>query len=370
MIPARSLALLACLAAGVGTVAFASPQTGWPPLLTSPAQFAKTTTYVGPSPDHAPAFTPGQEFIADSWITTQYERVSLEDAGGVPLPPEIYWYKVLTLVAVESQADGAKKLTFRAENGVLGSLTTNPPIDRLDNLMPLVEDGTLRTLRAMYEGRSVWSYGDPDLQCVATNRAQLPSIAVDKTRPYRIRKIYRVFRTEGLYLGQRYAFGNPRLSDLGAVNPIIVLADLPTGSRVTDVTHYHYQPGVTPDRQEMPVTRKVAGTDRNAGAPSTYCRFFFQRYADAWDFERTFSLTSPYPNWTASQVRSVLAGELKRGLTKEMVVRIAGFPSAYGTAAQIMRLDHWQYGAGAPFILPITFKNGKVVWFGADGRLP
>jgi hypothetical protein len=53
-----------------------------------------------------------------------------------------------------------------------------------------------------------------------------------------------------------------------------------------------------------------------------------------------------------------------------MVAASVGYPSIYGTAAQMRRLGTWEYVLPAPFSYTVKFEDGKVVSYKPPGRLP
>ena len=68
--------------------------------------------------------------------------------------------------------------------------------------------------------------------------------------------------------------------------------------------------------------------------------------------------------------KAINDGTVLTGMTYDMVVASVGYPSAYGTAAQMRKLTTWEYVLPAPSSFTVKFKDGKVVFYDPPRMLP
>jgi len=104
-----------------------------------------------------------------------------------------------------------------------------------------------------------------------------------------------------------------------------------------------------------------------------YCSAGYTEFSDTWDFERTFALKSTllsHPEWSAKDRAAINAGTVLVGMTKDMVVASVGYPSVYGTSAQMLKLDTWEYVEPVPASFTVKFKNGRVIEYDPPHMLP
>jgi hypothetical protein len=103
------------------------------------------------------------------------------------------------------------------------------------------------------------------------------------------------------------------------------------------------------------------------------CVSGYAEFADGWDFDRTLAHASPllsHPEWPADVRKAINDGTVLTGMTYDMVVASVGYPSAYGTAAQMRKLTTWEYVLPAPSSFTVKFKDGKVVFYDPPRMLP
>jgi hypothetical protein len=106
-------------------------------------------------------------------------------------------------------------------------------------------------------------------------------------------------------------------------------------------TFYAHHPLVV---QLQPLGKAVSGAgtgdalDQLMDAPQRHAIGFYALCADAWDFERAYSLQNPQTlakRWSARERRALQTGELAQGLSHEVVAWIWGWPSLYGTKQEL-----------------------------------
>jgi len=238
-------------------------------------------------------------------------------------------------------------------------------VSLLPGLVPLVEDDTLRRLRARYEGRKVWGYGGVGAQFPPTPGGGVDGFSATSSEPVTLVRLVRLALPSVTLAigGQLGAMGGDRQSEFSARNPLLVVLGLPRGLRVTSAAGS--------GAAAAKATQDVMGS-----LPAA--RTGYLEYADAWDFERAYSLVpwrKQHPDWPRAMRNAVQHGELRKGMTPEMAVWVSGFPAQYGTKAQLLAQAKrpkaaWRYDNLRPFSFWIYFHAGRVVSFGADGQLP
>lgn len=87
---------------------------------------------------------------------------------------------------------------------------------------------------------------------------------------------------------------------------------------------------------------------------------FFQYFADPWQMDRALRLTPPPDHLTP----------LKPGLAPAQVIAALGWPSEYGSLAQLTRRLTWRYDGLKPFFATAYFVKGKFVRYDPGGHLP
>ena len=86
-------------------------------------------------------------------------------------------------------------------------------------------------------------------------------------------------------------------------------------------------------------------------------------FVDDWAFERVFTTEDPhtaYPEWTAQQRADILKYQFDNGMDHTMVAFAAGYPSVFGTRAELENLLAWQWYPGS---------GGQTSYFNADGKV-
>lgn len=318
--------------------------------------------YRAPTPDRLPAQTPGQRFLClPDWMV----GLPYLDAHGQTLRQARLASKLFTLTRIDRT--GRWPMVYFRVEGVPGlvHIENGGPLSALPGLCLLVEDAELRRLRRKYAGRQVWGYGGIGGQCVQADSGESSAVGLDKARPCRLVHLVRIRQTATqLSIGTRPGV-------LGGVAQSAFTMDYPLVAILTPPAHTQVA-GFSLAR----VHGRRHVRERPDGEPifqMSQCHTLYNEFAGAWDFERTYSLISPRQagrHWPRVLRKAVLSGEIRRGMTPEMVAWTMGYPSAYGTAAQIKVQSVWQYDTLPPFHYDVDFQNGKVSSFRPDGELP
>lgn len=270
--------------------------------------------YLPPPSESPPSLRPGQRFIGLPTIAQPSHPFT--GVAGAVVRASTFVGRVVTL----ERADGAR-LQFRID-GIDAPMFLARPRDAVSipGLYPLVEDSTVRRLRAAYLGRQVWGYGGL-LTRQPTGGGYLG------WDPLRIDGIYRADGyAESIGIGSPGFWSVDLASDFVAINPIVV----------------------------------------------TFNGQYFV-LADAWDFERTYSLRSMqqvHPNWSESTLADIKNHTVKLGMTKEMIAWMFGYPATFGSLDEVRELDTWAYDAPTPAQYTVHFHGGVVVKYDPPRMLP
>lgn len=311
--------------------------------------------YLTPQPDAEPALAPGQRFIGSPWSEVDVSDTAYKD---VKTSKPIKWKhmntKILVLRKVEPLGSG-NRLTFDLEghSGQI-SLVTNATATTLPCLAPLLTEPNVRALKAGYEGKSVWCYGGAGGQCISSDSNVAISMGGRADLPMRIRHIERVYKPyQELAIGAATFIGGERQSAFVTDNPLIVILDPPAkGLELSG-----FMSVSKPDAKGID-----AAFPEEVSNPRAYCLGLMNIFADKWDFEREYSLQSPLvigKKWSAKMRKAVLEGEVVKGMTREMVAWVMGWPSIYGTKQEMLKLNDWTYD-NIPSDGHIYFRNGVV----------
>ncbi len=316
-----------------------------------PDAIASFSVYLTPQPEVAPTLRPGQRFMGAPWKETGASTVT--PYRDVKSDKPITWREIAARIATLQRVEPLKtghRLTFVLEKHT-GQiyLETESQVADIPFLSPLMTDTTVRELKAHYEGKQVWCYGGPSVQCITT----MPGLAMNMTGsavvPLRIRCIERIYRPRiEMAIGDATFIGGERESSFVTANPLVVILNSPAK-------------GI--DFGGLSYVGSNAFEDDVASNPLDYCIGLWDIVSDRWDFERRYSLTHPFkthPKWSAKIRSAVLNGEVVKGMTREMVAWARGWPSIYGTKNELLALDDWAYD-NIPFQGHIYFKQGRVV---------
>lgn len=290
--------------------------------------------YVSPTA-RIPQLVPGQRFIALEAPIGSLRAAEFTDSHGVIVSGAEMWGRILTLTRLD-----ATSAEFRAE-GIAGPLYLPRPADatRILGLYPLVADETVDRLKAKYLGKRVWGYGGLDVfsdDRMGTSYDGLPILGIYRAYGYgRTLNVGGPFETSNVNV----------LTYFVALDPLVIRFG---GSALSSV-----QPLMgTPIPQHLPTYAIVS---------------------DTWDFERLYSLASiadAHPSWSAAILSKIRNGKIEKGMTKDMIAWMFGYPSIYGTLEQVRQLDVWEYEQPAPFSYTVRFRNGVVVKYDPPGNLP
>lgn len=310
--------------------------------------------YFTPQPDEDPALRPGQRFIGSPW--KQASASTVTPYRDVKNGKSITWReivtRIVTLQRIEPSQDG-NRLTFVIEGhtGQVFIETTCQATD-IPYLTPLLTEPTLRATKAQYEGKQVWCYGGPGAQCVSTEPGMSISLSGRLDVPLRIRRIERIYLPQvEMGIGNATFIGGERESAFITDNPLIVILDAPAkGLKFSGLFYVG--------------DKDIGETSIDAvSEPRAHCLGLWDEVSDSWDFERKYSLFSPFkthPTWPARMRKAVMSGEVVKGMTREMVAWAIGWPSIYGTKSEMLALDDWAYD-NIPFQGYVYFRNGRMI---------
>jgi uncharacterized repeat protein (TIGR03803 family) len=295
-----------------------------------------TSLYEPPPPTALPQFRAGQEFVTFTLPETNTQRAQLP--GGI---------RVVTLETVEHEKNAGYRLRFNADDSdaTLSVDAQSTDVNSVPGLTPIVDDANVDTLNREYQGHDVYVLGDfaPTCGFAGGNETY---VRIDRSAPLHVRQIVRLY---GVSASWGIGPMTDRMYDAGdifvAVDPILVIFD---GTMDGEIL------------AEPPFSGR--------GCVSGYAEF-----ADGWEFDRTLAYASPllsHPEWPADVRKAINDGTVLIGMTYDMVVASVGYPSAYGTAAQMRKLTTWEYVLPAPSSFTVKFKDGKVVFYDPPRMLP
>ncbi|MBC8142210.1 MAG: hypothetical protein H7Y38_12300, partial [Armatimonadetes bacterium] len=320
----------------------------------------KTGVYLPPPPNREPEYRKGQKFLvldttlldyresSDKTKDIRLQVLTLKDYDReIPDPaafnPDLYF---LSIQFEKIQGFGALKYGR--------SSVAEDRIDDLGGIFPLVEDDDVRYLQKKYEGKTVYPYGNVAVTAIPAEDGNTTrtTLQFNYLSPLRVLRIVRVRTKEA-------ALAPTGIADVyrKTHSPLVIVLKPLKGSTV-----------VAFDISTNRATRKNSG----------YAGYYLQRFAP-WDFEKTFSLSSPahIAKLAAPKLgKALLAGGLRRGMTGEMVARICGFPPSIDSrAANLERLtspatDEWRFPSNPPFAFIVKFERGKVVSWGENYPRP
>jgi hypothetical protein len=309
--------------------------------------------YVPPPATAAPALRIGQRFLVFPEANTTYY-----DASGIEIPRGDVTMRVATLVQT-----GARKLTF-AVAGYARHIVTDKDgaPTQISGLTPLVDDGNVRRLNAIYDGRKVWGRGGLGADCVLRDAGGTWSGGGPNSRPFTVVHVFRTYRSSyELAIGSQVgAISGGRQSSFEDESPLVVVLDVPGDTTFSAVGGTGSIGVRSRSANAAPAPVTSAAPVRLMG-PNPECAAYYTYFADAWDMNRAYSLTPPpYPQTG-----------VKTGMTHEQVSWQIGYPAEYGTPAELDRLNAWRYDNLPPFSYWVYFgPDGRVTKFGPDGQLP
>lgn len=289
-----------------------------------------------PPPDRAPALVPGQRFL---YVPPDGPGPVFQGADGRAVPPAALALQVLTLRSVGVADGSGARLSFDAPPAARRvSLDADPHALGAAGLLPLIEDAALRRLRARYEGRRVWvSHGLP-VECGAGD-AEGAMFVDGAGTSFVLQKLVRV-SAGGIDLAMNGGPGatDLSLSDFSAVSPLVAVFAAPQGLKVIG----------------------SASSGPNLGAGQQKCRVAYQFFADGWQMDRALSLAPPRP----------ARGPLRRGMMPEQVIAVQGWPTEYGSLADLKKRPVWRYDTTKPFTDHVYFRHGRFARLVSGGSLP
>ncbi len=261
------------------------------------------------------------------------------------MPWSVMEGRILTLKQVRREPGGQSLLVFSIEGSYrIVQLTWATEAAPLPYLYPLTEDATLRRLKTKFEGRRVWWYGGAvtSLRCPGGGPAESVTIRTGVPTSYLIHRLVRI-SSVGFQLAMRG--GETALdwskSAFAATDPLVAQLRAPRDLKVTGWT--------TSGKKRLNLQE---------------CTAFQVIFADDWHIERALSLAHPrtlYPTWPRAILNAVLAGDLCKGMSPDMVAWSRGWPDDPGTFEEMRRWAAWRYDSGPPFDDWVYFRNGRVI---------
>jgi uncharacterized repeat protein (TIGR03803 family) len=290
--------------------------------------------YVPAPPDAIPHLRAGQQFVTFVQPEPNYTRLP---TSGI---------RVLTLQSVTDQGPSGYALTLSGDGSDTATFEApSAAVNSAQGLLPIVEDANVEQLDRAYADKDVYGLGGFMPTCDFANGIET-NVRVDRTMPLHVDRIVRLYGTsESPEFLPVKATITDTASTLVAVDPILVIFGGKTDGEVLDKTSF-------------------AGDD---------CADVYAEFADTWDFERSLAPQSPllaHPEWPENIRTAINQGTVIVGMTYDMVVASVGFPSVYGTAAQMRTLDTWEYDRPTPASFTVKFKDGKVISYDPPGMLP
>ena len=261
-----------------------------------------------PAPVPIASFGPMSRYPGRSWFGFQW------DFSG--LPPGLY---LLTVILPVDAVDSAGH-----------PFPVPPATDSLAVYLP--DPRGLRAARAAYLGRRVWP--QTGLQPLGSDTTVYELSA--KTS-FRVRSITRrVQPFADLAMNGGYGPGwDMTPADFVTHNPLRVIFDKPRHLQVTGFALTGRKPAAARD-------------------------LFFQDFADPWQMERALHL-SPQPRHLPP---------LRPGLTPAQVIAVLGWPTEYGSLAQLKQRSTWRYDNVRPYYATVYFSHGKFVRYDPGGQMP
>lgn len=289
--------------------------------------------YEPPPPAAMPDLQRGQQFVSFTQLIPNVHPA-----------PRADYLQIFTLATVERDGEGYN-LTLHGSVADTTVKTESADVNVVPGFVPSVDDPNVRRLNAQYAGRDVYGLGDFSPVCAFTNGNDT-NLAVDRTMPLRIERIVRLYGiSAGLSIGPFINRMYGTTATFESVDPLLVIFDGPKDGGVLSQAPF-------------------AGHD---------CAGSYVEFSDDWDFERVMTLKSPlleHPEWPAAMRDAIEKGTVLLGMTKEMVTASVGYPSVYGTAEQMRKLDIWEFTAPTPSSFTVKFANGKVTKYDPPGMLP
>jgi uncharacterized repeat protein (TIGR03803 family) len=285
--------------------------------------------YMPPSPAALPQFRVGQRFV------TFHQPVP--NVHPSPLPGGL---RVVTLKNIEHASDSDYRLTFKDDGsgGTASIHASTSDVNSIPGLTPIVDDENVERLNREFGGRDVYVLGDFLPACAFADGSET-NVAIDRTMPLHVKRIVRLYGASANWgIGPMVSRFLDTSDMYVAVDPILVIFD---ANKDGDVL------------AEPP----FAGHDCVGG---------YAEFADAWDFERTLARASPllsHLEWPADVRKAINDGTVLTGMTRDQVIASVGYPSEYGTAAQMRKLDTWEYIEPAPSSFTVKFAHDKVVYY-------
>ncbi len=316
--------------------------------------------YEAPVPPHSPELRAGQRFLdaaADRVNGVEGPPIvdpALVDASDKPIGRARIALHPLTLTHVDTSVS-PHVLTFDAPN--VGTLRLHSDADagHLPGLVPLVNDAEAARLERAYAGRLVWTVGGSNLGCVSAG-ATVASGSVESDSAFAVDHVFRAAGLPTHFNGIGGFGGSDRSSAFITDDPIIVVL-YPVGPTKFGGASYS----------------NVGGAQPNLFDLRRDCVAFSARFADGWDFERSFrraSLENEHPDWDAATLAHIRTNEVRVGMTHEMIAWMLGYPPVFGTSTAVDRLEKWDYDNPAPFASTVYFRGDRVAAYDPPGFLP
>jgi hypothetical protein len=266
---------------------------------------------------------------------------------------------VLSNIEVANETTWMFRRADRRRDKIQRSFDNGGPYD-IDGLARIIDDPTVVELSKAYVGKSVWAYGQFDFPCWDPHGAEA-SVALTNHGPIQVEHIYRL---EPLFLRRSLGMEDQLSTCLGFCHDsyhIFTNAPLYVQFKVADE-----------NVKEIPPTF-FSGHPHAGPYYSGPCVSASSYFVDTWDFERTFSFDDPnssHPEWPTTLRQAMLDGQVKPGMSHEMVAFAKGFPSIYGTPDNLEKLSVWTWYPGAWHSAIAHFQGDQLVDYSTPWPIP
>ncbi|MHB1457558.1 MAG: hypothetical protein ACYC0V_11655 [Armatimonadota bacterium] len=323
---------------------------------------ASNRTYMPPKPRSIPSMKVGQKFL---FTADESEHPYMDATTERPVPSDAMIMQVLTLVQVKKPWLRKQSLYFTMDR-YRGRICTELPHGAVNppGMYPLVEDDTLDDLRRRYEGKMVWQYGGANAYWSTGNTNESVSVSGPASTSWLIHSISRVYvGAYPLRIGYAPGFiGEDTESSFADNNPLFALLSPSKPLKMQSISKWIASDG-----------NSSYGNSENEYARHPESGVHYLVFADAWDFERAFSTIDPltaHPEWSRLMRHAVMDGEIRKGMTRDMVVWVIGWPGEYARIQEMRTWDEWRYDGMMACNYMVYFRNGRVTRFGTDGTPP
>lgn len=237
------------------------------------------------------------------------------------------------------------------------------PVPDLAFVPGSLQDADLMETRKRYLGRAVYVLGGLGLHCAHVDRA---GVTIDiGVRSLSVLHVSGVQRGSGA--GAIFSLGSAaRYRETPALylalEPLTFTFDASVAKNDID--------GILTSAEGPVSANEIHARSMDVAEHPHACGAFTASFSGGWDAERTLSTRNAGGGWPQPLVAAIRKGAVQNGWSRDMVAAALGYPSVYGTPAQMNLLNVWPYAEPAPFYHAVTFAGGRVVKYEPPGELP